>query len=104
YLNPVWSGEQSLRPIYRQKINGEAEQIGKGCERAEPLSAVVDGKRIDWIERRLVIRSLQQAKMAEAGLQARMTKAQLEALRVLTLLEFTVRRRLAGENEKLSGL
>ncbi|MCL0080236.1 transposase, partial [Dehalococcoidia bacterium] len=82
YLNPVWSGEQSLRPIYRQKINGEAEQIGEGYERAEPLSAVVDGKRIDWIERRLVIRSLQQAKMAEAGLQARMTKAQaaLEAL------------------------
>jgi len=76
YLNPVWSGEQALTPIYRQKGDGTAEQIAEGYERTEPLSAVVDGKRIDWIERRLVICSLQQAKVAEAGLQARMKRAQ----------------------------
>ncbi|MFW0860083.1 MAG: IS1634 family transposase [Dehalococcoidia bacterium] len=82
YLNPVWSGEQSLTSIYRQKQDEIPEQIAEGYERTESLSAVVDGKKIDWIERRLVIRSLQQTKVAEAGLQARMERAQaaLEAL------------------------
>ena len=82
YLNPVWSGEQPLTPIYRQKQEGIPEQIAEGYERTESLSAVVDGKRIDWIERRLVIRSLEQARVAEMGLQARMKNARA-ALEVL---------------------
>lgn len=82
YLNPVWSGEQALTPISRQKQDGTAEQIAEGYELIEPLSAVVDGETINWRERRLIIRSLQYAKVAEVGLQARMERAQadLEAL------------------------
>jgi acetolactate synthase small subunit len=57
--------------IYRQKEEGVVEQIAEGYERTESLSAVVDGKTINWIERRLVIRSLQQAEAkAQAALEA----------------------------------
>ena len=37
----------------------------------ERMGIVMDGRRITWRERRLVIRSLQDAKRAEAGLQRR---------------------------------
>lgn len=82
YLNPVWSGEQALTPICRGKEDGTVEQIAQGYERIEPMNAVVDGETISWIERRLVIRSPQQARVARAGLEGRMEKAQaaLEAL------------------------
>jgi hypothetical protein len=77
YLNPVWSGEQALTPICRGKEDGTLEQIAQGYERTEPMNAVVDGETTNWIERWLVIRSLQQAKVAEAGLKARMERAKL---------------------------
>ncbi|MCD6210558.1 MAG: hypothetical protein J7J01_06690 [Methanophagales archaeon] len=41
------------------------------------MTAVVDGRRITWRERRAVIRSLQHAKRAEAGLQKRIEYTRL---------------------------
>ncbi len=76
YLAPVWSGEQELTPIGREKENGEQDRIAEGYERLEVLTAEVDGQAITWTERRLVLRSLKQAQAAEAALQARLTKAQ----------------------------
>ena len=81
-LQAVWSGEQALTPIYRTNAEGEEEQIAEGFERAESLSATLDGKEVTWSERRLFIRSFQIAKAAENALRERLEKAQvaLEAL------------------------
>jgi len=81
YLEPVFSGEQTLTEIYRQK-DGMEEKIAEGYERIEQMTAVVDGRMVTWRERRLVIRSLQHAKRAEAGLQRRIenVKKALSAL------------------------
>lgn len=82
YLQPVWDGTQTLTPIYRDTEDGNKVQIAEGYERTETLCASVDGQQIEWSERRLVVRSLQQAKISETSLLDRLTKAQaaLEAL------------------------
>jgi transposase len=48
----------------------------------QTLTATVEDKKITWVERWLVIRSLRHARASEAALQTRLTKAQaaLEAL------------------------
>lgn len=76
YLAPVWSGEQDLTPICREKENGEQERLAEGYERREVLTAEVEGQTVTWTERRLVLRSLKQAQAAEAALRARLTKVQ----------------------------
>jgi hypothetical protein len=48
YLAPVWTEEQGLTPIYREKATGEQEFIAQGYERTETLTAVVDGETITW--------------------------------------------------------
>jgi len=82
YLAPIWSGEQTLTPVHRTAADGQVELIAEGYERSEVLTTTLDGQALTWVERRLVIRSLQQAKAATAGLHARLDKAQtaLEAL------------------------
>jgi len=76
YLTPLWRGEQELTPINREKENGEREQIAEGYERLEVLTAKLDSQTVIWTERRLVLRSLKQAQVAEAALRSRLAKAQ----------------------------
>ena len=76
YPAPVWAGDQALTPIYRQREGSPQELIAEGFERREPLTAQVAGATIHWAERRLVIRSRQLARAAEAALRARLAKAQ----------------------------
>jgi len=76
YLAPVWDGTQALTDIYRQKEDSEQERIAEGFERLETLAAEVDGETITWTERRLVVRSLKQARAAEKALRTRLAKAQ----------------------------
>jgi transposase len=78
YLAPVWTEEQALTPIYRQRENGRQEQIAAGFERTEELTAQVDGQTVTWTERRLVIRSFSLADKAVRGLHTRLTRAQAE--------------------------
>jgi len=82
YLRPVWEKKQTLTPVERQKADGAVERIAEGYERAETLTATVQEKTVTWTERRLVVRSLLQFETGQAGLQARLRKAQagLEAL------------------------
>jgi len=75
-LAPVWSGEQALTPIYRERENGDQECVAEGFERQEVLTAAVGGQTITWTERQLVVRSRKQAQAAEAALRARLEKAQ----------------------------
>ena len=76
YLTPIWTGNQDLTPIHRERAHGTRELVAEGYERLDPMTAVVAGKAITWPERRLVIRSLRCAQAGEAALRARLAKAQ----------------------------
>jgi transposase len=82
YLEPILNGDQSLTPIYRETKDGEQELIAQGCERTVTLTAEVDGEDVTWEERRLIVRSLKQARSAERRLRRKLERAQadLEAL------------------------
>jgi transposase len=82
YLESVWKEEQALTDIYRDKVDGDQVLIAKGYERSLELTATVEGESVTWTERRLVIRSLKQARAAETRLRKRLKKAQV-ALRAL---------------------
>ncbi|RJS75479.1 hypothetical protein CW713_12110 [Methanophagales archaeon] len=67
-------------------VNHSEEYVKDACEHPSfcsrwfrGMSVVMDGRRITWRERRLVIRPLQHAKRAEAGLQRR-----IEYIRLIT--------------------
>lgn len=83
YLTPVFAEEQPLTPLYREGQDDPQEVMAEGYERREPLTTVVEGETLTWPERRLVVRSLQQAQAAERALRARLAKAQA-ALAALT--------------------
>jgi transposase len=76
YLAPIWAGEQDVSPVYRHRAPGQVEQIAEGYEVQEPVTAVVAGEQYTWTERRLVIRSLAQARAGEAALRTRLAQAQ----------------------------
>jgi transposase len=78
YLASVWTEEQVLTPIYRQREDGRQEQIAAGFERTEKLTAQVNGQMVTWTERRLVIRSFSLADKAVRGLHSRLARAQAE--------------------------
>lgn len=82
YLDPVWSEEQALESIYREKADGERALIAEGYERQVTLTTEVEGEPVTWTERRLVTRSLKQARAAERRLRKQLGKAQT-ALRAL---------------------
>jgi transposase len=83
YLAPVWTEQQALTAIYRQREEGDPEQIAEGFERSEELAAQVDGQTVTWAERRLVIRSFALTETAVRGLNTRLAHAQA-ALAALT--------------------
>ena len=84
YLKPIWAGDLTPTPIYRRMLfirQNEAvhpEQIAEGYERSVTLSHEVEGKMLTWVERHLIVRSLQHAKASEKALRTRLTKAQAE--------------------------
>src|SRR6059058_2922164 len=74
-LEALWSGQQTLTPVYRERANGEPELIAQGYERQVPMHVEVAGKVWSWTERRLVVRSMRQARAGEAALRARVAQA-----------------------------
>jgi transposase len=82
YLEPVWEGEQSLVSVHRENAAGERKLIAKGYERQASMAVDVQGETVRWTERRLVIRSLRQARAAETRVRKKLEAAQsaLEAL------------------------
>jgi transposase len=80
YLQPVWSGQQAVIPIYRENLAGEVEHIAEGYEQSVEVRAAVNEKTITWTERHLIVRSFQQARKAEEGLRVRLANAQAELL------------------------
>jgi transposase len=78
YLTPVWNQDQGLTKVTREMLDGTVEFLAEGYEQNVVVSQEVAGQTVSWSERRLVIRSQQQAKAAEAALQTRLRKAQTE--------------------------
>lgn len=77
-LEAIWSGEQTLIPITREREEGHSELIAEGYERRVPMRLEIEGDEQSWTERRLVVHSLRHAQAAEAALRARVAKAQAQ--------------------------
>jgi transposase len=69
-LKPVADGKQSMEVIQRKGVD-----IAEGFETSVELSGMVGEKEIQWIERRLVVRSYQHAHAANQALEARLNAA-----------------------------
>lgn len=78
YLMPVWHQEQELTAVTRTTLDGQMETPAAGYEQSLVLTQEIAGQAVAWTERRLVLRSEQQAQAAEAGLQTRLRQAQAE--------------------------
>jgi transposase len=76
YLQPVWAKQVELMPVQRVREGKPPELIAEGYELIEVLTAEVEQQSLTWVERRLVIRSVQYAQAGEVALQARLTKAE----------------------------
>jgi transposase len=81
-IEGVWRGEQALTSVVRANAQGESEVIAEGYEYPMTMSYRTDAQGPSWTERRLVVRSLRQARAAEAALRGRVAEAiaQMEAL------------------------
>jgi transposase len=62
--------------VSRPGQDGKIEKIAEGFELSHTLSASIGGAELTWAERRLVVRSLAQARAAERALARRLDKAQ----------------------------
>ncbi len=78
YLAPVWQQEQALTPVTRTTLAGKTETVAEGYEQRLVVTQERVGQPVTWTERRLVLRSQQQAQAAEAGLQTRLRQAEAE--------------------------
>ena len=78
YLRPVWQGEQLTTAIYRNNAAGEREKLAEGYEQNVSVTHEVNGKTINWEERRMIVRSQQYAEAAQKALSTRLAKAQAE--------------------------
>ncbi len=83
----VARGEYTLQTIERLRADGTPEHLADGFEVQQSMRLDQDGWPIRWTERRLVVRSLAQARTAEAALRKRLARAQHD------LAQLTVRRR-----------
>jgi transposase len=83
-LAPVLQGRQGLTRVERpgEGAAGESVLLAEGFETSKRLSAEVDGQRLQWVERRLVLRSVKYAQAQERALRTRLDKA-LAALAAL---------------------
>jgi transposase len=68
-------GEAPLSSVYRESPGEESEQIAAGYERQAQMTWETGSESQSGTERRLVVRSLRQAKAAEVSLRSRVAKA-----------------------------
>jgi transposase len=77
-LESVWTGKQSLVPVYRalERETEQPEHIADGFCYTVTLKSDYEGNAIEWQEQRLVVHSLKQAAAQEKALAARLEKAE----------------------------
>jgi transposase len=76
YLQAVWTKQVELIPVQRVREGQPPELIAEGYEVSEVLTAQVEQETLTWVERRLIIRSVQSAQAGAASLHARLSKAE----------------------------
>ena len=76
YVAAVARGEHTLQKIERPLADGTQHHLADGFEVTATLTAAHDTWPLTWTERRLVVRSVQQATTAEQGLRRRLAHAQ----------------------------
>jgi transposase len=83
-LQPVWTGQQPLQPVYRPPATPaqEPELVAEGFPVEVVVSAEVNGHRVQWTERRWLVRSVAFATGQQQRLEKRLQQAaeQLEQL------------------------
>jgi transposase len=81
-LTPVWARQQALTPVWRPGEPGasapEPELLAEGYEVTVELAATLDGRQVQWQERRLVVRSVAWAEAQRQALERRLAKARAE--------------------------
>lgn len=81
-LTPVWAQQQALTPVWRPGEPGasapEPALLAEGYEVSVELAATLDGRQVQWQERRLVVRSVAWAEAQRQALERRLAKAQAE--------------------------
>jgi len=77
-LEPVWSGAQALQEVRRPgKDEGDPDElVAAGFWLDVPLQATVDGKQIEWTERRWLVRSSAYARSGEEALERKLREAE----------------------------
>lgn len=83
-LQPVWQGQQSLQSVYRPQTQQQEqpELVAEGFCYDEVVQASVDGRPIQWTERRFVVRSVGFAQALQRKLQERLQKASEQIERI----------------------
>lgn len=76
YLQPVWAKQVELIPVQRAREGQPPELVAEGYEVSEVLTAQVEQETLTWVERRLVIRSVQAAQAGAVALHARLRQAE----------------------------
>jgi transposase len=81
-LAPVWAQRLALTPVWRPLERGataqEPELLAEGYEVTVEVEATLDGRQVQWQERRLVVRSMAWAEAQQQALETRLTKARAE--------------------------
>jgi len=81
-LAPVWEQRQALTPVWRPAARGapeaEPDLIAEGYEVRLEMEALLEGRRVQWQERRLVVRSVAWAQAQQHALATRLARAQAD--------------------------
>jgi transposase len=77
-LAALGRGEPTLTPVYREPAEGDPELSAEGFARQVPMGVEVAGTTQPWTERRVMGRSMRQARAAEAALRRRVGQAQVQ--------------------------
>src|SRR5712692_7148076 len=81
-LTPVWGQQQALTPVWRPGEPGasapEPALLAEGYEVTVELEVTLDGRPVQWQERRLVVRSVAWVEAQQQALETRLTKARAE--------------------------
>jgi len=83
-LQPVWQGQQPLQAVYRPQTDPqqEPEMVAEGVCYDEVMQASVDGRSVQWTERRFVVRSVGFAQAQQRKLDERLQKASEQIERI----------------------
>jgi transposase len=79
-LEPVWTGEQILQEVRRPgKEEGDPDElVAEGFSVDVQLHSTVDGKEVEWKEKRWIVRSAAYARSGEEKLERKLREAEAE--------------------------